>query len=65
MIIKKIDDLKFLPGIFKSIKLLNKLNYRVIVVTNQACVGKSIITEKKLIDIHNYMKEKIHQKKVI
>lgn len=61
--VKKIDDLKFLPGIFKSIKLLNKLNYRVIVVTNQACVGKSIITEKKLIDIHNYMKEKIHQKK--
>ena len=61
--VKRIDDFKFLPGIFNAIKLLNKLNYRIIVITNQACVGKSIITEKKLIDIHNYMKEKIHQKK--
>ena len=35
---------------------MNTLNYRVIVISNQACVGKGIISEKKLLIIHNYMK---------
>ena len=57
--VKKISEFKFLPNIFKTIELLNKYDFKVIVITNQACVGKSIISEKKLNLIHNYMKSKV------
>ena len=39
----------------KAINYLNTLDFRVIVITNQACIGKGIISEKKLINIHKYM----------
>ena len=60
--VKNIKEFHFLPGIFKSINLLNNHNYRVIIITNQACVGKLIISEKRLNQIHNFMVKKIIQK---
>ena len=53
------NQFKLLPGVGNAINFLNKNNYLVIVVTNQACVGKSIITENKLHKIHEKMKKKI------
>ena len=50
------NQFKLLPGVGNAINFLNKNDYLVIVVTNQACVGKSIITEKKLHKIHEKMK---------
>ena len=47
----------FLPGVIKGIKYLNKKNYRIIVITNQSCIGKNIITENKLNEIHLKMKK--------
>ena len=52
------NQLKLLPGVGRAINYLNKNGYLVIVVTNQACVGKSLITEKKLNQIHEKMKKK-------
>ena len=60
--IKNFRELILLPGVAQGIKFLNKNNYRIIVITNQACVGKKIISEKKLNTIHkkmrNYLKNK-------
>ncbi len=50
---------KLLPGVGSAINLLNKKNYLVIIVTNQACIGKSILTEKKLNEIHEKMKKSL------
>ena len=50
---------KFLPGVKKGIKYLNNKNYLVIVVTNQASVGKLILKEKQLNIIHKKMKNEI------
>ena len=61
--VKNINEFKFLPGVFNAIKFLNNNNFLVIVVTNQACVGKLIITENKLKIIHKFMINKIKQKK--
>ena len=55
------NQFKILPGVGNAINFLNKNDYLVIVVTNQACVGKSIITEKKLHKIHEKMKKKIFE----
>lgn len=60
--VRNINEFNFLPGVFKSINLINKLNYRTIIITNQACVGKLIISEKKLSQIHNFMTKKIIKK---
>jgi len=60
--IKSYDEFKFLPGVIEGIKYINKKNYLIIIITNQACIGKSIITEKKLNSIHTEMKKNIKSK---
>jgi histidinol-phosphate phosphatase family protein len=57
--VKNYNDFKFLPGVIDAIKYINKKNYLVIIITNQACVGKSIISEKNLNIIHVKMKKNI------
>ena len=60
--IKDYKEFTFLPGVVEGIKFLNKNGYLIIIITNQACVGKNIINEKKLNTIHfkmkNYLKKK-------
>ena len=52
----------FLSGFFKAVKYLNLNNYLVIIITNQAAVGKKILTENKLEIIHDKMKYKMFKK---
>lgn len=54
--IKNKKEFFLLKDVGKAINYLNTLDFRVIIITNQACIGKGIISEKKLIDIHKYMK---------
>ena len=58
--IKNFKEFKFLPGVIKSLKYLSLKDYLIIIITNQACVGKSIISEKQLNYIHYKMRKKIY-----
>ena len=49
----------FLKGVFKAIHFLNKNRYLVIIISNQAAIGKGIITEKELKVIHSKMRKKL------
>ncbi|MEW6619786.1 MAG: HAD family hydrolase [bacterium] len=49
------EEFEFLPGVKQAIKLLNQSQFKVIVVTNQACIGKGIIKEEQLQQIHQQM----------
>lgn len=49
------EDFKFLPKVIEGLKELTKQFSRIIVVTNQQGIGKGIMTEFTLNDIHNYM----------
>lgn len=60
--IKNFKEFKFLKGVVDGIKFLNTNNFLVIIVTNQSCVGKSIITEKQLINIHLKMQKYLENK---
>jgi D-glycero-D-manno-heptose 1,7-bisphosphate phosphatase len=42
----RIDDFEFLPGIFTSLKKFNYLGYLIIIITNQAGIGRGIYTEE-------------------
>ena len=61
--IKTFKEFIFLPGVADGIKYLNKNNFRVIIITNQACVGKSIISENQLKSIHLNMRLYLKKKK--
>ncbi len=53
--VKSWAEFEFLPKVKEAIKLLNQAQFKVIVVTNQACIGKGIITEEQLYQIHQQM----------
>ena len=50
-------DLYLIPGSIFGIALLNKMRYRVIVVTNQSGVGKGLFTEEFVNRVHRKIDE--------
>ena len=52
----------FLKGVHQAIKYANKKKYLVIIITNQSAVGRSLMTEKKLFEIHSKMKMQLKKK---
>ena len=53
--VHKIKDFKFMPGIFDLITKANDWNYKVIVVTNQAGIGRGYYTEKMFEELNHWM----------
>src|SRR5579859_1745092 len=51
------DEMQFLPGVTTAIGLLNWAGYRVIVVTNQRCVAKGLLTTAALESLHQRMRD--------
>lgn len=55
------ENFKFLPGAIDGLKRLRKSFGRIIIVTNQQGVGKGLMTERNLQDLHGYMIEKLEE----
>jgi len=53
---------EFLPNVFEGLKRLNEENFRLIILTNQACIGKGILSEEKFHEIMYKMINKIRKK---
>jgi D-glycero-D-manno-heptose 1,7-bisphosphate phosphatase len=51
------EELHFLPNVAKAIALLNRAGFRVIVVSNQRCVAKGLLTTDNLDSMHRRMCE--------
>jgi D-glycero-D-manno-heptose 1,7-bisphosphate phosphatase len=51
------EDMYFLPDVAESIALLNQAGFRVIVVSNQRCVAKGLVTPRTLESMHRRMCE--------
>jgi len=49
------EQFEFLPGVLETLPKLAKLFPRIIVVTNQQCIAKGLITEEELQEIHQNM----------
>ena len=58
-----VDDFQFLKGAKNAIAQLSELFPRIVIVTNQQCVGKGILNRDTLESIHSYMTEEIEKKK--
>jgi len=53
--ILSVSDFKFYDQVPEAIHILNQYFDKVIVVTNQRCVGRGLITHEGLANIHQYM----------
>lgn len=53
--ITRVTDFKFIDGVIDAISIFSKKFNHVFVVTNQQGVGKGIMTESNLLEIHTYM----------
>ncbi|MFC1508393.1 D-glycero-alpha-D-manno-heptose-1,7-bisphosphate 7-phosphatase [Candidatus Omnitrophota bacterium] len=56
-----IEQLQWAEGSLAGIKKLNDAGFKIIVITNQACISKGLQTEEGLAKLHNHMKAHIEQ----
>lgn len=49
------DNFEFLPDVSEAIALINEAGFQAIVVSNQRCVAKGLITHAELEDLHRRM----------
>src|SRR3984957_17107333 len=47
------EEVRFLPGVANAIGLLNRAGFRVIVISNQRCVAKGLVTSAEVEALHN------------
>ena len=59
--VKSINEFKIFSGVGNAIKLLRNKGYLVIIITNQSAIGRKIISEKKLDEIHTELKNYLNQ----
>ena len=59
--VKNISEFKIFSGVGDAIKLLRDKGYLVIIITNQSAIGRKIISEKKLEEIHTELKNYLNQ----
>jgi len=61
--VHKVKDFKLKTGIVKSIKYLNKINYNVFIVTNQAGIARGYYSEDEFITFSREIKKILFYKK--
>lgn len=59
--VTSLSNFEFIEGVLASIPKLNQVFGRIVVVTNQQCIGKRIIKEEDLTVIHSHMKTEIEK----
>jgi D-glycero-D-manno-heptose 1,7-bisphosphate phosphatase len=57
--VKSWEEFQFLPGARDAIARLTKAGFRLLVVTNQACVAKGIVSWATVQEIHARMMQEI------
>lgn len=60
--VKSWDEFEFLPGVLEAFPLFSKYFKHIIVVTNQRGIGKGLMTEEILLDIHHRMQVEIENR---
>ena len=55
-------QLRLLPGAAEGIRALNRMGYRVVVVTNQSVVARGWVSERQLQSIHRSLKERLSRR---
>ena len=57
--ILRAEDLEILPRVVEAIALLNQADFLVVIVTNQRCIARSLLTIRGLEEIHHQMRNEL------
>ena len=53
--VTKVEEFELLEGVGQALRRLRAAGYLLVVITNQACLGKGLLSERGLEKIHNHM----------
>lgn len=59
--VHRFEDFQFIPGIFSLVRHGRKLGYRIIVVTNQAGIGRGCYSEAQFLALTDWMKSRFQE----
>lgn len=59
--VKNLNEFEILPTVPEAIRLLNKSDYKVIVISNQSAVNRGLISIETLNHIHNFLSSYLSQ----
>ena len=63
--VKTWDQFRWLPGAIESLQLLKKAGYKVILASNQPGIGRGVMTEEDLDQLHGAMKDDLARHGVV
>jgi D-glycero-D-manno-heptose 1,7-bisphosphate phosphatase len=58
--VKNPEEFVFIEGVPESVAVLSEVFGHIFVVTNQQGIGKGIMTERNLEEVHDYMRQILH-----
>ena len=61
----KAEDFRFLPGVVEGMKLLYGHGFQLVVITNQAGIGRGYYTEEDAELLHRYMREELRKQGIL
>ena len=61
----KAEDFRFLPGVVEGMKLLYEHGFQLVVITNQAGIGRGYYTEEDAELLHRYMREELRKQGIL
>ena len=53
--VRRPSEFRWLPGATEALRLLNEAGYRVLIVSNQAGIGRGVMSEEDLQHLHDWM----------
>ena len=57
--ISKVEDVEFVPGSIKAVKMFKDMGYKVVIVSNQSGIGRGILTKEIVDKINEYMLDQL------
>ncbi len=54
------NEFEFLPGVLTALARFSRNFHRIIVVTNQQGIGKGLMTERNVLEVHSYMCDQVY-----
>ena len=58
-LLHKTRDIRLLPGAGRAVRELNRLHYRIVLVTNQPVVARGIATEEMMDGVHTELRKRL------
>lgn len=55
--VKEWSEFEFLPGVLTALRQLATLNIPIVVITNQSAIGRGIVSQMTMNDIHQHARE--------